>query len=101
MGNLLIDDLNTCLAHPRDQQEEHLETVIASHGLAYQAWNFSPRRRYRAERNWKWRMWREGKNISGRGDYILGTRQLDFYKVGIMEPRIPTDHRMVLYQLIG
>ena len=37
----------------------------------------------------------------GRGYYILGTGLLDFYKVGIREPRMPTDHRMVLGELIG
>ena len=37
----------------------------------------------------------------GQGDYILGTRQIYLYKVGIREPRIPTDHRMVLGELIG
>ena len=35
------------------------------------------------------------------GDYILGTRLLDFYNVGVKEPRIPTDHRMVLGKIIG
>ena len=37
----------------------------------------------------------------GRGDYILWTIQQEFYNVGIEEPRMPTDHRMVLRKLIG
>ena len=46
-------------------------------------------------------MWREGRPISGWGDYILGTRRLYLYNVGIREPIMPTDHRMVLDELIG
>ena len=46
------------------------------------------------------RIWREGKPILVRGEYILGTRQEDFYNVGIREPIMPTDHRMVLGELI-
>ena len=47
------------------------------------------------------RISREGRPILVQGDYILGTRQLDFYNVGIREPRMLTDHRMVLSKLIG
>ena len=46
------------------------------------------------------RIWREGGPISGRGDYILGTR-LNFSMVGLQEPRTPTDHWMVLEVLCG
>ena len=45
-------------------------------------------------------MWREGRPISGRGDYILGTRD-EFSMVGLQEPITPTDHRMVLGLLCG
>ena len=56
---------------------------------------------YRLGGNWTWRMWREGKLISGKGDYILGTRYNYFYNVGIREPRIPIDHWVVLGELRG
>ena len=46
-------------------------------------------------------MWREGRPISGWGDYILGTTRREFYKLGFREPRMPIDHRMVLVELIG
>ena len=39
--------------------------------------------------------------ISGQGDHILGTARKYFYHVGIRETRMPTDHRMVLGELIG
>ena len=52
----LVRDLNACLAHPRDQREEYLATIIASHGLSDQAWNFTPIQSYQSEGNWTWRM---------------------------------------------
>ena len=42
---LLARDLNACLAQPRGQQGETLETTIANYGLVDQAINFIPRRR--------------------------------------------------------
>ena len=92
VGLLIVGDLNAYLENTRYQREEHLATVIAGHCLKYQARHFVPIRRYRAEGNYTWRMWREGKPILGRGYYILGMAQRHFYTVGIREPRIPTDH---------
>ena len=43
---LLVGELNAFLEHPRYQQEEHLATVVAIHGLKNQAQHFTPRRRY-------------------------------------------------------
>ena len=56
VGKLLVGDRNACLEHLRDQWEEHLYTVIVSHGMTDQSHNFMPRRRYRAEVNWSRRM---------------------------------------------
>ena len=101
VGKMLVGDLNACLTNPRDQQEEQLATVLAGHGLTDQARHLSPRRKYRTEGNWTWRMWREGRPISGRGYYILGTTRHYFSMVGLREPRTPPDHRMVLGVLLG
>ena len=65
VGKMLVGNLNACLAHSRDKREEHLAIVITIHGLTYQAYNFTPRQRYRAEGKWTWRMWREGRPILG------------------------------------
>ena len=67
VGKLLVGNLNACLENPVDQREEHLATVLLVHGLTYQARHFVTRRRYRAEGNWTWRMWIEGRLILGRG----------------------------------
>ena len=100
MGKLLVGDLNTCPENPRDHQEEQLATVLAGHGLTDQAQHFSLRQKYRAEGNWMWRMWRDGRPILGRGDYILG-KQNYFYMVSLWETRTSTDHQMVLGVLRG
>ena len=64
---LLVGNLNNCLAHPRDQREEHLAIVIVGHGLTDQARHFTPTRRYGSEGSWAWRMWIEGRPILGQG----------------------------------
>ena len=70
---LLVGDINACLENLRDQRGEHLATVLAGHGLTDQARHFVPRRRYRAEGNWTWRIWIEGRPVLGLGGYILWT----------------------------
>ena len=78
METLPIDTLNDRLAQPRDWQEKDLETTIAEYWLVDQTLHFIPRRRYRGERSWSWRMWSDGRPIMGRGDYILGKERRDF-----------------------
>ena len=68
VDTLLVGKLNAHLAQPRYQQEGDLATAIVNHGLSYQSLHFIPRQRYRGEGGWSWRMWREGKHISVRGD---------------------------------
>ena len=46
-------------------------------------------------------MRRDGRPITGRGDYILGTELREFYYVYIKEPRVSMDHRMILAELKG
>ena len=100
MKNLLVGDLKACLENPRDQREEQLATILAVYGLTDPAQHFLPRRKYRAEGNWTWRMWREGRPISGQGDYIIG-KLYDLSMVSLWEPRKNTDHRVILEVLCG
>ena len=79
MRKLLVGNLNACLANPRDQREEQLATVLAGYGLTDQAQHFLPRRKYQAEGNWTWRMWRGGRGYLRAGrPHLRDTRQL-FY----------------------
>ena len=50
---------------------------------------------------WSWEMWRDWRPITGRGGYILGTDLRDFYNVCIREPRVSTDHHIILAELNG
>ena len=46
-------------------------------------------------------MWRDGSNITGRGGYIIGTELRYFYNVCIGEPKVLTDHWIILSELKG
>ena len=73
-----------------------MATVIANYGLVDQTLHFKARRRYRGKGGWSWRMWRYGRPITVRGDYILGTYCRDFCNVFIRETILSMDHRMIL-----
>ena len=63
---LLVGDLKYLLTQPKDQLKKDLATAIASSGLVDQKINFIARRRYRGKGGWSWRMWRDGRTITGR-----------------------------------
>ena len=44
-------------------------------------------------------MWREGIPITGRGYYILDSDCQYFYNISVREPRVSTDHRMILSKI--
>ena len=98
---LLVGDLNARSAQPWDRQKKNLANNIANYGLVDQTLYFIPRRRYRGEGGWLWRMWRDGRPITERGDYILGTDHRDFYNICIREPRVSTYHWMILEEFKG
>ena len=98
---LLVGDLNARLEQPRNQQEEDMATTIEKYRIVDQSLHFIQRQRYIGKGGWSWRMCRDGIPITGRGDYILGTECRDFYNVCIKEPRVSTDHWMILAKLKG
>ena len=53
---ILMVDLNMRLQEPRDAWEEELLTVVAFCGLDEMTEDFMPRRRYRGDGRWTWRM---------------------------------------------
>ena len=46
-------------------------------------------------------MWRKGRPISRRGNYILGKQPSYLYNVDIKEPIMSTDHQMILDDIKG
>ena len=63
---ILLVDLNVRLVELRDAREEELVTVVADCGLEYITDHFIPRRSYRGDRRWTWRMRRDDQQVTGR-----------------------------------
>ena len=98
---LLASNIYIRLAQPQDQGEEYLVTAIANYGLVKHTLHFTPRHRYRGKGGWSWRMWRYRRTITVRGGYIIGTVCREFCNVFIRDPRLSTDHRIILDELKG
>ena len=62
---------------------------------------FYPMHRYRGESIWTWRMCRDGRHVTVRREYILGSDCWNFYNVIARETRSSTDHRVILAKLRG
>ena len=50
---------------------------------------------------WTWQMWREERPITGLEDYIFRSDRRNFINVGVRDPRVTTNHQMVLACLLG
>ena len=46
-------------------------------------------------------MWREGRPITVRGEYTLGSDRRDFLHVGVREPQVTTNPRIIFSCLRG
>ena len=97
----MLGDISVRLQELRNTQEEELVTVVAASGMVDTTENFMSRRKYRGNVRWKWRMRREDWQVTGRGEYILGTNRHHFFNTGIGEAWMNTDHQMVLAVLQG
>ena len=98
---ILLGNLNIRLREACDEQEGELATVVADCGLEDMTDHFIPSRRYRGDGRWTWRMRREGRQVTGRGEYVLSTSRHTFFNAGVRETRMHTDHQMVLAVLRG
>ena len=92
---LLVGDLNIQFVQPWYRREDDLATDIVNYKLVDQTLQLISRRRYRWKGGWSWSIWRDGRPITSREEYILGMEHRDFYNVCIREPRVLTDHRMI------
>ena len=52
--------------------------------------------KYCGKKVWTWQMWREGRPIMGKVDYIFISDIWNFLNVGVREPRGTTNHRVLL-----
>ena len=46
-------------------------------------------------------IWRDGRPVTGQGDHILVSDRRDFYNARIREPRVSTDHQILLAEIGG
>ena len=88
--------LNARLGNLRDEREEYLATALEGRGLVNMIDHFLTRMRYWVAGSWKWSMQREGKRVTGRGEYILSTDRSSFTSAELQETRHVTDHRTIL-----
>ena len=98
---ILIGDLNSLLGYLLDEREKDLVTALLDRGLFNMIDYFMPRKSYKGAGIWAWFMQWEGRQVTGRGDYILSTDMQKFTYAGLLEPRYGTDHRMILAVLQG
>ena len=70
---LLVGDLKNRMEQPQYHCEDDLETAITNYRLVDRIIHFITRQRYRVNWGWPRKMWRYGRPIMGRGDYIIGT----------------------------
>ena len=98
---ILMGYLNAPLGEPCDEREEDLETALADRGLVNIIDHFLSQRRYWGAGGWAWIMQRDGRQVTGRGDYILSTDRRIFFNAWIWETRHGTDHRLILAVLWG
>ena len=93
---ILLGELNVRLQEPRDARKVELAMVVAECGLEDTKAHFMKRSRYRGDGNWTWRIIRENQQMTGQGDYVLGTSIHNFFSAGVREAWIHIDHQMVL-----
>ena len=63
--------------------------------------HFMLRRQYRGAGSWMWQLQREGRQVTGKGDYILSSDRDNFVNAGVREARLFTGDWMVLAVLQG
>ena len=85
MDAIMLGDLNIRLREPQDAMEKELVTELANIGLFDMTDHFMPRRRYRGAGSWTWKMRREGRQVTRRGDYILRLDRDNLVNAGVME----------------
>ena len=81
--------------------KKDLATALADRGLVKMTDHFLPRRRYRGAGGWMCSMQRDGKRVTGRGDYILSTDRRSFFNVWMQETSHDRDYRLILVVLQG
>ena len=83
---ILMGDLNAWLEKPREKREEDLVTALADQGLVNTTDHFLPWQLYRGVGEWMWSMQRYGRQVTGRGDYLLSTDRSTLIPPSVIRP---------------
>ena len=71
--NIFTGDLNARLGDPCNKRKKDMSIELYYHGLEDFTGHFTTRRWCRGRGRWEYMMHREGRQVTGRGDYVLGT----------------------------
>ena len=74
---------------------------MADYRLVEMTAHFTPRGQYSGGGRCTWQMRREGRQVTGRGDYALIMDRYNFYNAGVREARLQTGNWMVLAMPCG
>ena len=96
MEVIILGDLNVRLRELQDARGDELAAALADSGLGDVIAHFITRWQYRGKVNWTWQMRQEGRQVTGRGDYILRSDRNSFVNLGVREARLHTDHQIIL-----
>ena len=86
------------MTQPHDRHKDELKTAITYDCLEDQKIHFTPRRRYGGLMGG---IWRDGRPVTVRGYFILGSNCQDFYNVSIRKSFVSTYHWIILAELRG
>ena len=93
---LVADNMNVNLTEPEgDRREENIAATLATDGLEDMAAHFLPRRRRWCQDKRTWSMFRLGREVQSRTDYIMGIDNRLFRNMTIQEPWHKSDHNLV------
>ena len=72
---IFLGNLNARLGDPRNKRKEDLAMGLSNHDLEDFTRHFTSHQRYREQSQRTWQMQNEVRQVTGRGDYVLGTAQ--------------------------
>ena len=93
---ILMADLKERLDEPLKKQEKDLAMALADRGLVNMTDYFLSSIQYWGAGGWTWIMQRDGRQVMGRGYYILSTDSGSFVNAGLQDKYHGTDHRLIL-----
>ena len=96
---VVLGDLNVNWHRPREERHHEIVAGLQELSMRNVADGFKTRRH--RQHWWSWRQRREGTVVSALCDYVLAGRRVGWRRHSSVDVRFPTDHRMLLAQMVG